>query len=108
MTVRNTTQSSLSAEYRRTDTRHDFAPQATPDSARQISHLTQFDRLHRLSSATSRTSDDPTSTISTDGHTDSPVELQQLGGLYTVRPQYHTRPQGYDLKRHSNLKASAI
>ena len=40
-----------------TDTRHDFAPQATPDSARQISHLTQFDRLHRLSSATGNVTD---------------------------------------------------
>ena len=35
MTVRNTTQSSLSTEYRRTDTRHDLATQATPDSVRQ-------------------------------------------------------------------------
>jgi len=95
MTVRNTTQSSLSTEYRCTDTRHDFATQATPDSVRQ----TTSSQLGNVTDLTIRPRQLPRTHV-------LPVELQQLGRLHS--PISISRPREYDLKRHSNLKTSAI
>jgi len=97
MTVRNTTQSSLSTEYRRTVTRHDFATQATPYSSDASDRQTTTSQLGNVTDLTIRPRQLPRTHV---------LLVEQLGRLDS--PTLVSRPREYDLKRHSNLKTSAI
>ena len=84
MTVRNTTQSSLSTEYRRTVTRHDFATQATPYSSDASDRQTTTSQLGNVTDLTIRPRQLPRTHVLL-------VELQQLGRLES--PTSVSRPR---------------